>query len=330
MRKLRNIILIIIAMTSIFSSCQDFRYVYTVDNLEIEMDWSDLSKNAEPNGASIIFYPVNGNGIYAEEQTNEISLASVYVIEGTYDVVVFNNTPSEFSTLNFSGMDDFNTFEIYSKGTNSKWYTSKSEEDKLVMQPETFAVATIKNLEVTKDMIENSYLKIAPKNIIQNAKIRINVIGIQNAHSARASISGMAHSYNIAENKTGSEKVTYLLENWAIKKNEGSYTEGELYTDFSSLGLTNSSITRGEQGQYIFKMEILLIDNKTIAKVERDITDKILSLPWNKGSTITIDIGFGNEEAIILPDVKPAGGSEGGFDADVEDWGSNENIDIIL
>lgn len=332
MRRIITIILIALVMISMafmHMSCQKFRYLYAVEELQVDIDWSDLGEK-EPSGTSIVFYPVDGQGAYAKEETNEIHNAGIYVMEGVYDVIVFNNTPDEFSSLGFNGIDAFNTFEIYSKDVKSKWYKPNYSGERIARQPEDFAVATIKNLEVTREMIEHSSITIAPKNVVQEAKIKVKVSGIQNARSARGSISGMASSYNVSTKKTGTDDVTFLLENWAPKTDAGSYTEGELTTDFSSLGLVDTYIKRGTNGRYIFKLSVLLVDNKTQVDLEKDITEQILALDWGEGKEILLKLGFSPNKPVVLPDVKPEDGSEGGFEANVEDWGSDEQIDIII
>mgnify|MGYP003498001778 FL=1 len=73
-------------------------------------------------------------------------------------------------------------------------------------------------------------------------------------------------------------------------------------------------------------MEILLVDLKTVIeipvevgdlfRVPEDVQDKELSL------VVDVDLNY------TLPDVPPADGGEGGFDATVDDWGEEVIHDI--
>lgn len=337
---IRHIILCILAL-SIMGGCVKFRYINALDSIDINVDWSGLGE--QPNGVSVIFYPkLNFDPIVT--QTNDIYTPSITVMEGMYDVLIFNNTPAEFGTLNFSGMDKLETFEISSVKTESKWYKTKYEEEFLAREPEDFAAATSLDFEVTKDMIEASLnakygptkypgrspvLSVRPENVIIGGLIKVKISGIHNAKNARGSISGMARSYKVASASTGTDEVTYLLEGWSLVKDEGSYKEGKLKIDFSTLGLPNLTEDRTIVNKCVFKLSILLVDNKTQVEIERDVTKQIENA-LNNNLPLEIKIGYTDEDKITLPTVKPEGGSEGGFDPDVDGWGEEEIIDIPL
>jgi hypothetical protein len=78
-----------------------------------------------------------------------------------------------------------------------------------------------------------------------------------------------------------------------------------------------------------FILDVLLVDNKTILQFPFQVGDAFVK---QTGTDETHELSINLEIYMDspLPDVKPEGGSGSGFDATVDDWGPEENVDINM
>ena len=92
---------------------------------------------------------------------------------------------------------------------------------------------------------------------------------------------------------------------------------------FYCFGLPDDHAALSDEN--ILHLELLLVDNETILKFDIPVGDLIVEVdPENLILCLELDLGY------TLPDVKPEGGAEGGFDVTVEDWGEEEEYDVPL
>lgn len=73
-------------------------------------------------------------------------------------------------------------------------------------------------------------------------------------------------------------------------------------------------------------LKALLVDGKTV--VEQVLTDVIVKEKIDDVGSVTFYIDAPISETI--PDVKPEGSADSGFDVDVDDWKEDEEIDIPI
>ncbi|MFI3278425.1 MAG: DUF5119 domain-containing protein [Rikenellaceae bacterium] len=366
-------ITLIIYMSLAFSSChrRPLTYAYsTTVEVVINADWSNLSET--PTGMSVYCYPESGEAptvTIANINSTESSI-SVNLSAGNYTVLVFNQIPSDFGTILFSGMDSYETAEINAVSTTSSWAESK-ESSSLIRDPEELAAATYLDLEVPEEVVNEfnqlrsseedlspealiyKTIDVTPKVVIKNTRVRVRITGIYNYRSARATLYGMASGYNFSEQASHSTMSTHVMESWSSTVYEEDYREGEIVTVFSCFGLpAQSTATRSTDysnwpGQ--MDIDILLVDNSTIVSESVSLCDKIttssdgdsksedsdVDVNLDVSVDINIDSGYGlddddDDTPIVLPDVLPEGGSTSGFDADVEDWGEEEGYDLQI
>ena len=71
-------------------------------------------------------------------------------------------------------------------------------------------------------------------------------------------------------------------------------------------------------------MKALLVDGKTVFEETFDITAHELE---DETGTLLLYIEV---TAPPIPDVKPEGGADSGFDADVDDWGDEEENELPM
>ncbi len=327
----------------------------------LDVDWDALEKS--PTGMTAIFYPQNG-GKPVTHTTNDVFGTYVNLRSGIYNVILFNQSPPEFGTIGFRDMHTYETAEIHAVEVSSKGWYVKSDDEKVAVHPEPFAVATLEGFIVTEEMVESqmrarsqdvrvdtrSHISLVPKKIIVDGNVTVHVDGIHNLRSVRGSISGLAENFAPCSFATGSEYVTHLLEQWKVIPSEKDHTEGSIETCFTSFGMPGMLLSRASDDKYwenaILEISILLVDNKTVKDFSFNI-GKHIELS-EEGGDIVLNvelreiIGDGpggepgddppgaGEPPIVLPDVKPEGGSSAGFDVTVDDWGEDVDIEVIL
>lgn len=346
-------------------SCQRRALTYDYDptvEIVINADWSDME--GTPTGMSVYCYPEDGGkptvaiaNINSKESSIRVQLGA-----GIYNILVFNQIPSDYGTVGFSGMESYETASINAVSTTSKWAVSKGEDD-LVRDPEEVAAATYLDLEVTEEAIREIIemrskgetkaedmiyitIDVAPKVVVKTSRVKIKLDGIHNYRSARATLYGMATGYNFAEQKSYSDKVTHILESWTSTVYEGDFRYGEITAFHTSFGLPGQTTeTRGDdfsQWEGELDIDYLLVDNKTIFSESYDLAghvtlaEELITASGegdNQGDVndpADIYIDLENAPLTTLPDVKPEGGAEGGFDATIDDWGDEEIHDIPI
>ena len=318
--------------------------------VRVDVDWQDFVQEV-PTGMTVMVYPQGeGAGKAVTQHTNTTNHAIFALPEGKYHSIVYNQSPSEYGSVSFRGMESFETAEVYANPTDSRWYVSRGDEDgRVVTEPEWIGTDWIKDMQVTKEMVdktgeenlaelsasrarvENSFLigEHRPQNIVYTITVKVHIDGIYNLRSARASLSGLAEGYWLGKGRPTAGKVTHLLEEWSMTLNEDDPTKGTIVAKITCFGLPDGHQGRPEENELI--LSLLLVDNKTIldfpfevgddfeAQIEEDVHLR-LNLAVELEITLTTP----------LPDVKPEGGSGSGFSATVDDWGEEENIDINM
>ncbi len=333
---MRRLLYIFLSLIVISSCRRELCYDYhPFNDVTMEVDWKNF--NETPSGMTAMFYPVDG-GEPTVYSTHNIHKAKFDVRTGTYNVILFNQSPSEFSGIGFHYMDKYDTAEIYAVELESKtWYT-RNESEIVVVEPEPFALATYENFEVIDDdsglsTADVNSLFLTPRTINVRGRVEVHVDGVYNLRSVRGCIKGIAtgvimHSYTAV----GSES-THLLEHWQCFSDADNPTIGTIVTEFSSFGLSNMNLSKTENTwkNLILDISVLLVDNSTVLDYRFPIGE-IIDLTDNKKEivlkiNIERDPDSGNAP-LDLPDVPPSGGGSSGFDADMDSWGDEIEIQV--
>ncbi len=351
MRKLLCLLGCIILLSSLALSCKRRPLTYghyPFSDIVVVPDWSEsLVGEDKPLGTSAWFFPKDGSEPLVFK-SNNVDGFSVPVPEGVYDILVFNRSENEFSTLGFKGMDKLSTAEVYSIEDETKgWYT-RVDGELVVKHPEKIASAVRRDFEVTPEMIATTALirlgeakpsdtltkiHVTPKLLTKIINVRIKIIGIHNLRSARATISGMAQGHWIELNENNTTDATYILENW---NKVGVQGEGELYFNYQTFGLLGRGSSNNSTGyEYwtgFMNLEVLLVDNKTVVKFPLPLDHTMITENTAGDVDLTITIGFdpaGPVDPPVLPDVEPDEG-DAGFDAEINGWTDHVEIPIPI
>ncbi len=120
MKRLSNIFIIVSLATLVLaSSCVrrdlDMEYIDSAE-LSVVFDWS-LAK-IRPDGATIIFFPVDGKEPIVKLTHTDTTVVSLKM--GRYSIIGFNETTVDFDNIEFRGTDHFATFEAVIKKEDIK------------------------------------------------------------------------------------------------------------------------------------------------------------------------------------------------------------------
>ncbi len=334
-QEMRKFVVYLASVLLVLSAgCQrrELTYTYPYCTFKVAVDWSAVKQ--VPPGFTMMFFPVEG-GEPVSVSSNSIHLAEASLRAGTYNVIMFSQSPGEFGQLDFRGLENYGTAEVLGVPDADKWYTPKIYDAKPMKEPEPFAVDCYEGLEITFEMVENSILhrmegieepvllNLAPKPVTLNAKLIISVDGIHNAKSAVAAITGFSEGLKMTSGTPTETSVIYHLESWSKKVDENDRKNGDIITNFSIFGTPSECL---DSDDIRLDLAVLLVDNKTQKHWNFDVGDKVRFITDPDGKAVTVEIVMDNP--IYLQDVEPADGGGGGFDASVDDWGNEQIYDI--
>lgn len=325
----------------------------TLCKVRLDIDWDKSGIELDDmTGMTAIFYPTDGSA-RSQFLSNKVTGKEISLKAGIYNVVVFNQAAEDFSYFTIEGQDQYATLRITMKERGSDWY-KPGEGECVGHEPEPFAVALTQGFEVTEAMvlasrIEGKVFSFAcePKAVTYGTKLSVHIKGLYNIKEARGSIQNMAHTYWITEQKAGTDGITFCFTMSDKKYDEGSTSDGILSGTFYSFGPPEAA-TKATTAN-ILNLSILLVDGKTIISKTYNVTKQIEASkpvppstdpsqgpsPEQKEPEIIIGGGTSDDpdspddQPIELPDVKPEeSGGQGGFDASVDEWGDETNIEI--
>lgn len=162
-RLLRTVLYAFFA-TVLLSSCyrDDLCYLHPDGAvIELKIDWSYAK--LQPNSATAIIYKDN---VYYRTEIFSVYppvQKRVYLPEGNYSIVVFDEQMSDYEkSLQFSGMNRWETFEVRAIDDYIANFYTKVPSRTLKAEVDTLAVDRIMNFEVTPDMIHYAHLNPTP------------------------------------------------------------------------------------------------------------------------------------------------------------------------
>ncbi len=309
----------------IFVACKRQDLVYEFDSVTrvtVHVDWGDIfSSEDRPTGVSVWFYP-KGDQKPIQKLSSNIDSVKVYLAEGKYDVVVFNQAPSDFrDELEFLGTDKLSTLEVRaSLATTKNWYSEKLNEDVYEIPP-VFATTVYRDFVITKDDCEKKRelsIRVRPEKITQSARVIVNMEGVEYIRSGRGIVSNMSQGYMFDKGETCCASNS-LLEKW---NTEGAENEGMLFTHFNTFGIPSIEAQDATGWDSELKIQVLLVDNHTVKEMDLSIDESNL-VDFDEDIDIEIEIDIISP----VPPVEPEGGS--GFEPSVDGWGDEDNVELI-
>lgn len=295
--------------------------------IEINVDWSGagLDDTEANHGATALFYPVDGSSPKVVLMGNRCH-GTVRLPAGRYNVIVFNRSFNDFSAIAFRGTEHHHTLEAYACKT-----VTRGEE--IVLSPEKLAAAGVEGFEVTEDMLgnygtlppassgtrsETCALSLKPRKLVEEMSVTVHVTGLHNIRSATATMDGVAASVYLFSGLPSEHTVTHRFELGCPTYYPGSDTDGTMSAAINGFTFNTDIPHRVD-------IEAQLVDGKTTFEQSFEAVN-IAEKDDGQGSTrLVIEV---NTDPV--PDVKPDGSTDSGFDADVDDWGGENKEDILL
>ena len=290
--------------------------------VRVNVDWHLFDKEV-PTGMTVMVFPWSGGAPHTV-LTNEITHADFSLEPGRYRILVFNQSTTEFGTLDFLGMDSYETARAVVQHTTSRWY-SRGDDELIGVEPEWLASDKLDEFDVSDDFSE---VTLTPKNVLSQIQVSVKVPGIKNLRYVRGSLTGISEGFLLGQGKPLLSKVTYLLESWTKSVDENEATLGTLRASVKCFGLPETASPDAENNQ--LSLSALLIDNKTQVDHQFAVGDKFKKDENSSELGYTVSLHVDVQMPQPLPEVKPSEGSSGGFDVTIQDWGKPEDIDIEL
>ena len=105
----------------LFSACERRELTYYLESeITLTANWSKANLDHESAyGATAIFYPQDGRApqvVLMGDRTQ----TTVRLVKGYYDIVLFNRSFNDFSSVAFRGQDKFETLEAYTRKTDTR------------------------------------------------------------------------------------------------------------------------------------------------------------------------------------------------------------------
>lgn len=344
---------IYIAILFVAVACQHkelcYRHPHTA-TIRVNVDWTGFQQKENPTGMTVMVYQNPGSTVQKaggtdvlEEPVKVMSNNTAYVEldlpAGVYHSIVFNQSETEFGTLVFNNLLQWEKAEVVAGPAPTKWYTTRTEDEKTAYEPEWLGTGQVQGVGLTHEMIQQwaQYYGVASKapeamdlinhtarNVIYTVNISVLVKNVYNLKYARGALTGMSEGYSLAQGKALGSKVTHLLEEWSLQTDPSDPTQGYLKAKLLSFGLPQGHNSLPDEN--LLNLSVLLVDNKT----QLDFPLPVGNL-WQKSAPgEDLQLALELELPEPLPDVKPEGGSAGGFDATVEDWGEEIEIEIPI
>lgn len=326
-------------LLSALSSCdrRELTYYETAE-IALTVDWSqsglDNSEEAA-RGATAIFYPTDG-GEPKIFLMGDYSRETVRLPQGVYNVILFNRSFTDFSNIAFRGNGGYETLEAYSKRIEAR-ADGGADTRTITTSPEKIASTTLKGFTVTEEMLGNytqatfgksgyaatavddrCALNLVPEKRTHEVVTVIRVEGLNNIRSAICRLDGISESFFLATGETSGPNVSQEFALSHPVFDEGSAFNGTLTGKFNVFGIDFSK-------EHRLHMEAQLVDGKTVFTGDYDnvkVTEKD-----NGEGVITIYVEAATDK---IPDVKPEGGSDSGFDVDVGGWGDEVDTEVPI
>ena len=341
-------LLALLTCSLVFCSCdrRDITY-YMEAELGILAEWhaSGLEEEEAGFGATAVFFthdtPESRHVLMGTREADVVRLP-----EGTYHAILFNRSPDGFSSIRFSG----DTFEEYTAA--ARQVETRTDPDTrvttrvIISTPEDLAADVVTGIEVTEAMLGNygnsdvmalrsrggvkteentrgiyPLVNFLPQKLTRKVKVEIHFEGINNIRSTVARIDGVSESIQLS---TATPSPTTAIQQFSmdgITYDPGSPFNGTLTGEFNVFGFDL-------ENEHTIWLDMLLVDNKT--RVEQPLQAKARTVEGEEGADYETVIYINVASPEKLPEVKPEGDPDSGFNADVEEWGDPVEEEIPL
>lgn len=313
-----NIILLCV-FAGLTNSCHRSPY-YNLDtlqgvNLQFLFNWNGYEHI--PPGMNLLFYPIQDSNSKKEDYTGapikaqlQYDGGEVSLPAGRYNVAIYNDYT--YSIL-YRNMEQFHTAEGYLDEYNRQPLASRSTSSRNVTEPDIFYVTQLNELSITAQD-NNRTITVYPELVTLTLFIHVEAQGIENISMVDGGIYGVAGSVMLSTGTSPNDTYSNRLFPLNIQTKELS-------------AKTNVFLLKNKLScLYTLELAFLLRNNTvSIGKYKYDITEQIRKPLQENGGKIPPEGIHVWIRDIVIEDV---GESGGGFDAVVDQWGEEVNIEL--
>lgn len=319
-----------------------------------------------PTGMTLYFF--KDGQFYNSVTTSNVDSCEVMLEKGHYSMYMISQSTQEYGTMEFEDMTNFTRARSILEPGAADWAT-RGPNEIVVQDPEVLLAGVAEEFDITDDMaveyqstyrqwsdkkraiaegggtgedeleiqaLENEIqyltvrIPIRPANVVSQFWVTIYVGNADMLQSMRASISGMARTFDLTLDVTDVEQATQVIRYWSLNMDDQPHSVGHVDGLITTFGLPEGQ-TPSSLRDSTLNVSALLVDNKTVADYVFNVGDKIQELEPNPGYRKLYRLIFGSKEepAVVLPDVIPVE-SGGGFTANVTDWEDEIEVDIPI
>lgn len=319
----------------------------------------------KPTGVTLYFFR---NGEYYNQQTTAyVDSCAVHLEPGKYRIFMISQSPDEFSYMKFHDMDNFDLASVSvteSTAGKSKWYL-RSDGETLINNPEHMTVGISDEFEITQEMIEKyryytsedgwqawttkagedqseapvidddtwvTYytirVPIRPKNVVSQYWISIYSDNADVLKSVRCSTTGMARSFFLTQDVTGSDEGTQFVTDWTLTIDDPVTRVGHLDGWVTTFGFPDGEMPSADRDPKL-NISTLLVDGKTQEDYVFNVGNLITGGDPPDGYRALYRLILGSMTAPVLhpPDVEKPEDAQG-FDASVSDWDEGDTVEV--
>lgn len=312
--------------------------------VKVSVDWSKLEE--VPTGMTIMFFQRDTDNVVQKTSAN-IYAAEVGLKEGVWDAVVFNKSTVEFSNQAFRNINSFEDVETYllpmlnQPANNGDLYV---EGRGVMEQPELIAVDTLRNINITHQMVANSeivnyddwdgrtgrttitLLTMHPDSVIYTMRIKVHVEGLQNMYSVIGSIDGLAGGFYMGRYCPTEKPAQCQVDNWEFTRLVGD-SVGYITAELKTFGLVNKEklLNKDVKLNLLFQLRDMI----QTREYHYNVADIIVKDDKYKLLELTINEA---DKHPVLDNVKDNSNrnSTSGFDAVVEEWVKEPPVDVDM
>lgn len=352
-------VLLIIGATGLTTSCDRYeveRYYTGKADVSVDIDW--MSRFGERPSGMTIMLAKDGDAITFTDVTHDVDHYDLHLEPGEYKMLIFNRTFGEFGSMRFLQTKSFNDIcanALQLQRATEDWDVNASymrEPEAIGCAVDTFTVLPGMtdgefHFVYWKDKIDGNYESLKLREVVEPMTteffIRVKVIGFKYMADVVGNISGMADGFLLSQAWRRQQMGYQFLDGWAAKaapdESSDEKSVGYITTKISTFGLPHG---REEQSQRLPAFNALslcftLIDD-TKCVFSYPVGDKITYrnvevTKYNKHDVtlqleLELDAFYSDDEVPNLPYAQPSG--TGAFDAEVEPWGDDENVDVPM
>ena len=341
-------------------SCRHEIELYYTGKAEVRVNVDWESRFGEHPTGMTVMLAKDGDSITFTDISNFVDYYDLELEPGEYKMLIFNRTAGEFGSMRFFQMKSFTEAYAYAQQlqrTTDFWDVNVSylrEPEHIGCVVDTFTVLpemTDGNFRFVpwkdkkEDMRETHTFNEIVNPMTTDLFIRVKVIGFKYMASVIGNISGMADGFLLSQAWRRAQTGYHLLDNWSAKaapeESDSINSVGYITTSISTFGLPRGRelISQRDSTSNVLSLCFTLIDDRQIVfryPVGKDIKYKTAEVNgyFNKVD-VTLDLEllvetpfYENPEVPNLPYAQPTG--TGAFDAEVSDWGDEEQVEVPM